>query len=71
MTESESNPKSDEESGELMYVRCSLCGEWMDVKPGRLNWISHGLCPPCHIKEMARIRIFLEERRKLRGDCAL
>jgi hypothetical protein len=42
----------------------------MDVKPGRLNWISHGLCPPCHIKEMARIQIFLDERRKLRGDCA-
>lgn len=70
MSESATNPTSDEESGELMYVRCSLCGEWMDVKPGRLNWISHGLCPPCHIKEMARIQIFLDERRKLRGDCA-
>jgi hypothetical protein len=67
MAESESERQSDqaspdEDSGELMYVRCSLCGEWMDVKPGRLNWVSHGLCPTCHDKEMARIRIFLEER---------
>ncbi len=56
----------DEDSGELMYVRCALCGEWMDVKPGKLNWVSHGLCPPCHEKEMARIGLFLEERRKQR-----
>jgi hypothetical protein len=58
-----SDPAEDD-TGELMYVRCSLCGEWMDVKPGKLNWVSHGLCPPCHIKEMARIRIFLDERRR-------
>jgi hypothetical protein len=58
----------DEDSGELMYVRCSLCGEWMDVKPGRLNWVSHGLCAICHDQEMARIRIFLDDRRKKRGE---
>lgn len=69
MSESESDLKPDpispdDDTGELMYVRCSLCGEWMDSKPGRLNWVSHGLCPVCHDKEMARIRIFLEERRR-------
>lgn len=74
MSESESDrqpePVSPEEdTGELMYVRCSLCGEWLDVKPGRLNFVSHGLCPECHAKEMSRIRIFLEERRRgLRPD---
>jgi hypothetical protein len=58
--------ESDEDRGELMYVRCCLCGEWLDVKPGKLNWVSHGLCPPCLAKEMARIGQFLEERRKQR-----
>jgi hypothetical protein len=56
----------EEDNGELMYVRCALCGEWMDVKPGKLNWVSHGLCPSCHAKEMTRIGLFLEERRKQR-----
>ncbi len=71
MPDSDSELKADEDSGELMYVRCSLCGEWMDVKPGRLNWVSHGLCVECHIKEMARIRIFLDERRKKREETSL
>jgi hypothetical protein len=68
MSELESDPQAEDDSGALMYVRCSLCGEWMDVKPGRLHWISHGLCPVCHDKEMARIRLFLDERRRKRGD---
>jgi hypothetical protein len=68
MSELESDPQAEDDSGALMYVRCSLCGEWMDVKPGHLNWISHGLCPVCHDKEMARIRLFLDERRRKRGD---
>ncbi len=57
-------PGVEEDNGELMYVRCSLCGEWLDSKPGRVNWISHGVCPVCYVKEVARIELFLEERRK-------
>jgi len=35
------------DSGELMYVKCSYCGEWLDVKPGGMNLISHSICPKC------------------------
>ena len=33
---------------ELMYVICAKCKMWLDVKPGRMNTISHGLCPKCY-----------------------
>lgn len=36
-----------EDSGELMYVKCSYCGVWLDVQPGRMNQISHSICPAC------------------------
>ena len=39
--------RPSEESGELMYIRCAQCGHWMDVKPGAMNKISHGLCDAC------------------------
>lgn len=32
---------------ELMYIVCSNCGTWVDVKPGRINDISHGICRSC------------------------
>jgi len=57
---------ADAESASLMYVRCVVCGEWLDVKPGQLNWVSHGLCSRCQVSEMARIRQILEERRRQR-----
>ncbi|MFO7535683.1 MAG: hypothetical protein R6X19_08390 [Kiritimatiellia bacterium] len=63
MSDQVSEP-AEGDTGELMYVRCSLCGEWMDVKPGKMNWVSHGLCSRCHMQEMDRIRIFLGERRR-------
>ena len=59
-------PEPEDDGASLMYVRCSVCGEWLDVKPGQLNWVSHGLCPACHTSEMARIGLILEERRKQR-----
>jgi len=43
-------------SGELMYVKCAYCGKWMDVKPGHMNWVSHGLCDECLKKELGKIR---------------
>lgn len=45
-----------EESAELMYVKCAYCGKWMDVKPGHLNWVSHGLCDECLAKELEKIQ---------------
>lgn len=41
--------------GELMYVKCAYCGAWMDVKPGHLNLISHGLCEVCYASEMKKL----------------
>ncbi len=47
--------KTHDESAELMYVKCAYCGKWMDVKPGRINWVSHGLCDDCLAEEMKKI----------------
>lgn len=63
-TPAPSPPESDGESAELMYVRCSVCGEWLDAKPGKMGRISHGLCPVCHLLEMERFKLFLDERRE-------
>lgn len=43
------------ESAELMYIKCAYCGAWMDVKPGHLNIISHGLCENCFAAEMRKL----------------
>jgi hypothetical protein len=51
---SEEDEKVDE-SAELMYVKCAYCGKWMDVKPGQMNWVSHGLCDDCLKKELEKI----------------
>lgn len=51
-------PPPDEtrdDSAELMYVKCSGCGKWMDVKPGHINSISHSLCPECYEEEMRKL----------------
>jgi hypothetical protein len=45
----------EHESAELMYVRCAACGQWLDVKPGHMNMVSHGLCESCFKKEMAAL----------------
>ena len=42
-------------SGQLMYVKCSACGSWMDVKPGGMNQVSHGLCEDCFRNEMKKL----------------
>ena len=38
-----------------MYIKCAYCGSWMDVKPGHLNVISHGLCENCYAAEMRKL----------------
>lgn len=50
-------PPADEgkEGAELMYIRCSVCGKWMDVKPGHINYISHSFCPECYAVEMRKL----------------
>lgn len=48
--------KEATESGALMYVKCAYCGKWMDVKPGHLHWVSHGLCEDCLQKELDKAR---------------
>lgn len=42
------------DSAELMYVKCAYCGKWLDVKPGKMNRISHTICPDCFEKEMGQ-----------------
>jgi hypothetical protein len=42
------------DNAELMYVKCSYCGQWLDVKPGKMNQISHAICPDCFKKEMRK-----------------
>lgn len=54
MTEEEKDQTDD--LGELMYVKCAYCGKWMDVKPGHMNWVSHGLCDDCLKKELEKIK---------------
>ena len=51
-----------EESAELMYVKCAYCGKWMDVKPGQMNWVSHGLCDDCLKKELEKIQSQMPNR---------
>ena len=46
-----------------MYVKCAYCGKWMDVKPGRLNWVSHGLCEDCLAKELEKIQAMQKEKK--------
>ncbi len=72
MPEESANPPASEpeESGELMYVRCSVCGEWLGVKPGGLHLISHGLCPACQERELKRLMEELARRRKPWGSAA-
>jgi len=40
-----------------MYVKCSRCGKWMDVKPGHINTISHSYCPECFAAEMSKLNL--------------
>lgn len=53
MSEKGNEPES---AGELMYVKCAYCGKWMDVKPGQINWVSHGLCEECLQKEIEKVK---------------
>lgn len=50
----EQDTDKPEESGELMYVKCAYCGKWLDVKPGQINWVSHGICDECLQKELRK-----------------
>lgn len=47
--------EAEDTSAELMYVKCSVCGKWMDVKPGHINGISHSFCPECYSNEMRKL----------------
>ncbi len=42
------------DNAELMYVKCAYCGKWLDVKPGKMNRISHAICPECFDREMQK-----------------
>lgn len=39
-----------------MYVRCAVCNEWLDTKPGALNAISHSVCSDCFDREWERFQ---------------
>ena len=41
---------------ELMYVQCAYCKEWIDVKPGGMNQITHTICQACAQKVSAALR---------------
>lgn len=47
--------EAEETSAELMYVKCAVCGKWMDVKPGHINGISHSFCTECYTAEMRKL----------------
>jgi len=47
---------------ELMYVVCCKCREFIDVKPGKLGKISHGLCNKCYHEELAQLEKYKKER---------
>ena len=55
MTSTDQEPSNKPEGAELMYIKCAYCGSWMDVKPGHLNVISHGLCENCYAAEMRKL----------------
>ena len=55
MSTPDQEPAPKPESAELMYIKCAYCGAWMDVKPGHLNAISHGLCESCYAAEMRKL----------------
>lgn len=38
-----------------MYVRCSNCNAWMDVKPGHVSGVTHSICPACLKKELRKL----------------
>ena len=60
----EIGPEDDEAgSAELMYVKCAYCGKWMDVKPGHMHWVSHGLCEDCLKKELEKARAAIPPER--------
>ncbi len=41
---------------ELMYVKCANCGDWLDVKPGKMNAVSHGMCDTCYEKALLTLQ---------------
>jgi hypothetical protein len=47
--------EKQDETAELMYVKCAYCGKWMDVKPGNMTWVSHSLCEECLAIEMKKL----------------
>ncbi len=53
MHDPDSNPT--DRLAELMYVRCSNCGSWMDVKPGQISGVTHSICPACLKKELRKL----------------
>lgn len=55
MADPDSQPSEPRDNAELMYIKCAYCGAWMDVKPGHLNTISHGLCETCYAAEMRKL----------------
>lgn len=42
-------------NGEYMYVRCAWCGTWMDIKPGKMNEITHSICDSCFKENMKSV----------------
>ena len=42
------NGEQDHNEAELMYIICAHCRTWVDIKPGPLNLISHGICKSCY-----------------------
>jgi len=48
-------PADTEQTAALMPIQCSVCGSWLDVKPGIINAITHSLCPECFAREIDKI----------------
>jgi len=49
-------PDSGEDDlAELMYIKCADCGRWVDVKPGKMNLITHTLCKECLDKQLREL----------------
>ncbi len=53
--------KPDDSRGELMYIKCAECGAWLDVKPGQLHKVSHGLCPSCFSQHLLAFDNHMEQ----------
>jgi len=66
--QTDASEKGDAGDASLMYVVCSKCHKFLEVRPGPIEAMTHTYCDECYAEMMTEIEQVLKSKKKKKRE---